>query len=252
MSRLRAAYLATALALVSGALAGAAESVPTPPPIQADRILSEQWKFRIVNEGEVAGAIVVDFFPQADSLWIHDLSTMGSEIREDTSLVFDPQTMTWRSAAVSGEFTGTHVHASYTADAARVRGVFARHRLSDERHSESQVDMEMPPGAMSRGGTIWMAHAMPWPAAASYHFPWFSFLGARFDQVTLENLGTESVTVPAGTFAVHRIEQRGGDPGNVFFVTTTEPYRTVRVDVVGLPMTIELESVEAHDAAGTS
>lgn len=252
MSRLCRAFLLTCLTLAGGASSHAAEPSTTPPPVRADRILSEHWSFRIVNEGEVAGSIVVDFFPQADSLWIHDLSTMGAEIREDTSLVFDPQTLAWRSAMVSGEFTGTHVHASYAADAERVRGVFARHRLYDERHVESQVDQEMPPGAMSRGGTIWMAHAVPWTAGAAYHFPWFQFLGAQFEQVTLENLGIESVTVPAGTFEVHRVEQRGGSPGNVFFVTTTAPFRTVRVDIVGQPMTIELESVEAHAAAGTS
>jgi hypothetical protein len=252
MSRLRGALLLTCLALVGGAPCRAAELQATPPQVHAARILSERWNFRIVNEGQVAGAVAVDFFPQMESLWIHDLSTMGPEIREDVNLVFDPQTMAWRSAFVSGEFTGTHVHASYEANAARVRGVFARHRLSDGRHSESEVDQEMPPGAMARGAAIWMAHAMPWAAGAEYHFPWFAFLGAQFEQVTFKHLGIESVTVPAGTFEVHRIEQAGGSPGNVLFVTTTAPYRTVRVDIVGQPMTIELESVEAHPAGGSS
>ena len=48
--------------------------------------------------------------------------------------------------------------------------------------------------------------------------------------------GTESVTVPAGTFPAYRVEQTGGMQPITMFVTTAAPYRIVKMAPSGAPV----------------
>jgi multimeric flavodoxin WrbA len=59
-------------------------------------------------------------------------------------------------------------------------------------------------------------------------------------QMTLAVTGEESVTVPAGTFAVYRAELTGGPQPLTFFVTKEAPFRLVKVSVPGTPIEIQL------------
>jgi hypothetical protein len=88
-------------------LSSAASAVEpaTAPELRAEHLLSERWTFRIVQEGAPKGAIVVDFFPQEDAVWVHDISTMGPDVHEDVNIILEPDTLAWRSATVGQPMT---------------------------------------------------------------------------------------------------------------------------------------------------
>ncbi|MCL4865654.1 MAG: hypothetical protein KJZ47_07150, partial [Gemmatimonadales bacterium] len=57
---------------------------------------------------------------------------------------------------------------------------------------------------------------------------------------TLEVTGTETITVPAGSFEVFRAELTGGPSPVTVFVTTAAPHHVVKVAPAGAPIEIVL------------
>jgi hypothetical protein len=49
-----------------------------------------------------------------------------------------------------------------------------------------------------------------------------------------------SVTVPAGTFSVFRLDITGGQVPTAFYVTRDTPRRIVKIELVGAPFVFEL------------
>jgi hypothetical protein len=55
-------------------------------------------------------------------------------------------------------------------------------------------------------------------------------------QLTMTVAGTETITVPAGTFPAYRVELTGGEQPITFWVSTAEPHRTVKMAFTGAPV----------------
>lgn len=66
-------------------------------------------------------------------------------------------------------------------------------------------------------------------------------------QSRLQVTGTDTVTVPAGTFAVWRVVQESGGARVQFEITRAAPYRIVRMQQLGTPLEIVLVSSTAAD-----
>lgn len=222
---------------------------PLPVAIDAEQVRAGKQTFRIVNNGEVAGSIVVETLFRDGVYFIHDVSTMEPQAAEDVLMRLDAETWAPLSVQLSGHFGEVHVNAHYAFDGPRVRGTFFQHRPSDGGYAETPVDLQLPAGTQLRGGVIFMVQALPLEPGKSLRLNWFHALGGRLEEVTLTAVGVEQVTVPAGTFETLKVTQEGGTPGNVFYVTTESPRQTVRIDVVGQPMIIELMP-GASEAAG--
>ena len=227
-------------------LAYSDETVVSPMPQAAD-VQEETWRFDIVQEGSVAGSTVVDFRRAKDAFWIHDASALGADVSEDMLMRLDATTLEPVSLVVHGEFGAIHVNGQFEVDGGRIRGRFVQHRVEDTVAAEVEVDEALSSRTLFRGALIWLAHTLPLEVGNTYGYRWFMALGGRFEDVELKVVGIDVVTVPAGTFETFRVIQEGGNPGNVLYVTTSRPRRLVRVDVVGQPMTIELERVETRE-----
>ena len=82
--------------------------------------------------------------------------------------------------------------------------------------------------------------AWKWPGAARDGASGEEWTGFIDQGVTLEGTltvtGTESVTVPAGTFATYRVEMTGLEQALTYFVTTAEPFRIVKMTFAGAPV----------------
>lgn len=215
-----------------------------------DEVREETWRYRIVNEGEAAGSTVIDFRRREGILWIHDISTLEPDIAEDMLVRIDARTGEPASLDVHGDFGGVHVNGQFAVESGRLRGAFVQHRVTDAAEGRVVIDEPMTDRTRLRAALIWLAHTLPLEVGATWDYRWFMALGGRFEEVELRVEGVEEVRVPAGSFETFKIVQEGGTPGNVLYVTTGRPRRTVRVDVVGRPMTIELERVVTVDGEG--
>lgn len=215
------------------------------PQPRIDEVREETLRYRIVNQGEAAGSTTVDFRRHGGMLWIHDISTLQPDVAEDMLVRIDAKTGKPVSLDVHGEFGGVHVNGQYVIESERIRGAFVQHRVADTAEGRAVVDEAMTDRTQLRAALIWLAHTLPLQVGATYDYRWFMALGGRFEEVELRVVEIEQVRVPAGSFEAFKVVQQGGTPGNVLYVTTSRPRRTVRVDVVGQPMTIELERVES-------
>ena len=217
------------------------ETAPDPAlQVDRDHVPVGRQLFRMIEGGEEVGSMEVHTAFEDGAYVIHDVSRMPPGIHEDVIMRFDEETFAPLDAFLSGAFDATHVHSQFTFEGSHVRGLAHRHR-AEGKSATQQVDRDLPAGATLRGAALFLAPALPLTdVGARLELDWFAPLTAATAQVTFETTGIEQVTVPAGTFETYRVELTGGQPGNVLFITREEPHRTVRIDVVGRPMQIEL------------
>jgi hypothetical protein len=74
------------------------------------------------------------------------------------------------------------------------------------------------------------------------HYSAFDPSDGSTTTLTLEVSGPEEVTVPAGTFSAWRVNMTGGEAALVMYVSTDTPRKTIRIEMVGQPIMIELVS----------
>ena len=75
-----------------------------------------------------------------------------------------------------------------------------------------------------------------WAPGATFTVPVFLSGKGEVNSLTLSVAATESITVPAGTFEVYRVEIVGGSAPVAMYVTTTAPHRLVKVAPAGAPL----------------
>lgn len=74
--------------------------------------------------------------------------------------------------------------------------------------------------------------------------PIFSPMGGGVTNFTATVVGSESVTVPAGTFETWKVETTGGQGGGTLYLTKDAPHTVVKQEIAGQPVVLVLQSVE--------
>jgi hypothetical protein len=98
------------------------------------------------------------------------------------------------------------------------------------------IDTAMTPGAIDDNLLMAVLPALEWSPTASITLPVFLSGKGYVQSLTLAVKGTETLTVPAGTFAVYRIELSGGQAPVAMFVTTDPTHRLVKIAPRGAPL----------------
>ena len=97
------------------------------------------------------------------------------------------------------------------------------------------VDTTIAPGVMDDNMIGAVVPGLRWTPNAMFTVNAFDASAGRVRPLTLQVTGTESVTVPAGTFQAYRVEL-SGQPPLAMFVTTTAPHRVIKLMPVGAPV----------------
>ena len=98
------------------------------------------------------------------------------------------------------------------------------------------IDTTVVAGAIDDNLLTALLPAMEWSPSASFTVPVFLSSKGYVQSLTLTVKGTETITVPAGTFEVYRIDLAGGQAPVAMYVTTAIPRRLVRVAPQGAPI----------------
>jgi len=77
---------------------------------------------------------------------------------------------------------------------------------------------------------------MDWSPTATLTVPVFLSGKGYGQSLTLAVKGTETLTVPAGTFEVYRVDLSGGQAPVAMYVTTQTPRRLVKIAPQGAPI----------------
>ena len=98
------------------------------------------------------------------------------------------------------------------------------------------IDTTVPAGAIDDNLLTALLPALEWSATASITLPVFLSGKGYVQPVTLAVKGVETLTVPAGTFDVYRIDLSGGQAAVAMFVTTDAAHRLVKIAPLAAPL----------------
>jgi len=98
------------------------------------------------------------------------------------------------------------------------------------------IDTTIAAGSIDDNLLTALLPAMDWSTSASFTVPMFLSGKGYVQSVTLTVRGTETMTVPAGTFEVYRVDLSGGQAPIAMYVTTALPRRLVKIAPQGTPI----------------
>ncbi|MBK8247598.1 MAG: DUF3108 domain-containing protein [Gemmatimonadetes bacterium] len=101
------------------------------------------------------------------------------------------------------------------------------------------VDTTVPAGAVDDNVLQSLLPALPLGAGKTFQVPVFASGQGTSKVMTVTVSGSESVTVPAGTFEAWKVDVAGGQVPVTFWVSRTDP-RVVKMGFAGAPMAFEL------------
>lgn len=109
---------------------------------------------------------------------------------------------------------------------------------------EKTFDSEVPAGTLLPGMDEYAIAMADLAAGKSLTLPLFDGASGGVTPLTLKVVGTEQVTVPAGTFSAFRLEASSGQAQVTMFVRQQLPHVVLRQEFAGQPVTIELKSLQ--------
>lgn len=116
--------------------------------------------------------------------------------------------------------------------------------LPEQMGGPRDVDMEVPEGTLLPGMDDYALEVAELAEGRSITLPVFDVTSGTVSNVTYRVTGSESVTVPAGTFDAYRVDVTGGEQPMTLFVRQEAPHVAVRQEYAAMPVVIELESID--------
>lgn len=108
---------------------------------------------------------------------------------------------------------------------------------------DKTIDAEVVQGTMLEGMDQYAIAVADLRPGQSLTVPVFSAQSGSAVNQTFRVTGTETVTVPAGTFETYKVEFSGGPQSGTLYVRQELPHVVVKQEVAGQPVSIELQSI---------
>ncbi|MCC6244711.1 MAG: insulinase family protein [Gemmatimonadaceae bacterium] len=201
------------------------------------KLVPRKDSFVVLVQGQAAGYVAVDV-ESVEGGWLvrerTDLMggvvTQRSTLRNDATLA--PVSIE-QTGSMQGQQTGAQLsyrdgRAKGTVRAPTPTGIEAR-----------EVDAELPKGTLAAEALQLALPLFRWADGARFTVSIFNSAKRATETLTLTVIGSESVTVPAGTFECWKIEQTGGD-APVIYHLAKNPTRLIKISPVGQPIEIRL------------
>jgi hypothetical protein len=103
-----------------------------------------------------------------------------------------------------------------------------------------EVNTTLPGGTIEADAVQSLLPLLRWVADAKFTLNVFNAGKGVVETMTLAVVGSESVTVPAGTFDTWKVEQKQGETSAMLFITKDVSRRLVKVAPVGQPIELHL------------
>lgn len=132
------------------------------------------------------------------------------------------------------------IEADLSVSEGRVTGNIS---LPENMGGAKTVDAEATPGMLLPEMDSWYIAAAELAPGKEISVPQFDMMSGSAVNVTYTVTGTESVTVPAGTFDAFRVEVTGLPQGLLLFVRADAPHILLRQEPSGQPVVLELQEI---------
>ncbi len=202
------------------------------------KLAARRDSFVVFVQGNPLGSAVYEL-ERRDGGWTFGEKTnvMNGVIAQETSLQTDgalaPQKLT-QSASMQGQKTQTSI------DFANGRAKGSAGAASQTGPTTKTIDIDIPTGTLMAEGLQAAIPLFRWTDDASFTVNVFSSETGVVQPVTLTVVGSESVTVPAGTFDTWKVEQKGGEATKMLNISKDAARRLVKIAPVGQPIELRL------------
>lgn len=208
-----------------------------PVAIDASKLVAASDSSSILVQGNPFGSAVKQVQRSADAISITERAAIGPMMSQTTTITLSP-TGEMRSVVQTGSVQGipTKIEANYANG--RVKG--SATTVSQAGPKSVTFDTTLAPGTIDENAVSAIVPALPWSKTASFTIPVFASGEGVARTFKMKVTGTQSVTVPAGTFDSYVVEMTGGQIPLMIYVTTAQPFRVVKSAPVGPPIEILL------------
>jgi zinc protease len=206
---------------------------PSHVALDPNQIVARRDSFVVMIQGKPLGWQVAAITRQGDSVRYREETQIGTLIQQTTEVQ-----MTAGAEMVETHQTGkargqdTRIDLKYSGGRVKGDAVVA----GPKGPQSFTVDTTVPAGVLDDNSIQGLLPAFPWAPKAKWTLEVFGSGENRVKTLQLSVLGTEQVTVPAGTFEVYRAQLSGADQAVNFLITTALPHRIVKIQIVGAPI----------------
>jgi len=210
-----------------------------PLSLDAAQLVPSSDSFVVKLQGNPFGARTTQLRRSVDSLVFDETVLLGAAGRQQLTVVLDPADLSMRRVDQTGTAGGqpNEVHLAYRAG--RVKGTAVVPRQSGTPQTLA-IDTTVPAATYDDHAIEVIVPALPLATGKSFGVNVFSSGDASARVITVKVAGEDSVTVPAGTFRVFKVEVSGGETPALLYVSRDAPRRIVKLELVGAPIVFEL------------
>lgn len=220
-------------------------AVATGPSLDLTRLVARRDSFAIRVQGNDFGHQVNSLERTADGFLYRESVRIATFVEQDTEIRIGTDG-SFRSGTQRGKVQGAESTVDLAVAAGRITGRVVLPETPMGPARTVDVDTTFAPGTQESNTLGALLPALPWAAGASWSFPVFNPTESTIGTVTVAVTGTETVTVPAGSFEVYRVEMANEGTVMTLFVTTAAPHIVVKMAPVGQPVEFVLAGRAGH------
>jgi hypothetical protein len=204
------------------------------------RLRPQTLTYQLMVQGNAMGT-VTEQLRREGADWIATSAIESPVMQQRTEVRFAAADFTPREVRLSGGQGPAQMQVNLQVADGRVRG---RAELPPQAGGARDVDIEMVGGMLLPGMDAYVLAAAPLREGYSATLPVFNMMGGGATNVTYRVAGSEEITVAAGTFPAFRIELTGAPQPMTIWVRRDAPHIMLRQEYVGMPVRVDLQSVQ--------
>jgi len=202
-------------------------------PVDISKLTAQSDSFAVLVQGNPLGYQTTALTKTATGYSYRIAMVIGPIMQQTVEATFGAD-LAPQATKVGGKMQGQNVNVDVTYANGRAKGSSVS--PSPTGMKTVTVDTTIAPGVLDDNMINALVPGLRWAPNAKFTVSAFDASAGTTKPLTLSVAGTESVTVPAGTFPVYRVELTGQSQPMTLFVTTTAPYRIVKMAMAGTPV----------------
>jgi zinc protease len=215
---------------------------PTAVNWAVDRLVPVSYEYRVMVQGNPLGqaAQSLERVTEGGTQVLRLISHMGlaSLVQETDTITVDAATLAPIHVRESGMSRGQPASVALDYQGAHVTG--HAHVPTPAGVHDAAVDTTLAEGTLEEDEVSALLPALPLASGGRWVLNVFSGGEGVVRTLILKVAGTDSVTVPAGTFDCWKIEMTGGQVPFNYYVAKAAPHVLVKYEMVGQPIAFEL------------
>lgn len=201
--------------------------------LDLDLLVPRRDSFTVLVAGKPTGTQVATLEKVDSGYRYREDTRIGSVVRQTTEVGLNAAGGTV-SLSQGGTMQGQQTRVELRYGGGRVNG--SATVATAQGPKSFTVDTALGPDIVDDNALQGLLPALRWTEGAKWALKVFSAAENRFRELTLAVTGTESITVPAGTFETYRAELSGDGQSVAFFLGRAAPHRIVKITISGTPL----------------